>query len=150
MVKIQVVRRFLLFLPTSYNESNSNPAPLLIDFHGFSPIKSNNKLSCLFITLATNYHQFDLAVGEGHQVARRQTFVSCQRRKDFCWLVQPSSTKHCNALSNYEVVLECWHRWQAKAWVTLRELPMHLAGGVGMCHRFLSKTRSLGSQRTVV
>ena len=34
--KIQVVRRFLLFLPTSYNESNSNPAPLLFDFHGFS------------------------------------------------------------------------------------------------------------------
>ena len=32
--EVQVVRRYRLYLPRSYNESNSTPAPLLLDYHG--------------------------------------------------------------------------------------------------------------------
>ena len=32
--KVQVVRRYRLYLPRSYNESNSTPVPLLLDYHG--------------------------------------------------------------------------------------------------------------------
>ena len=33
--KVQVVRRYRLYLPRSYNESNSTPVPLLLDYHGW-------------------------------------------------------------------------------------------------------------------
>ena len=83
-------------------------------------------------------------------MGRSQTFVSCQRRKDFYWsvpnannmiflldlLVSGSIQTQIDNNVKVNAVADCWLRWSAKGWVTLMELPMPLAGGVGMCHRY--------------
>ena len=146
--KIQVVRRFLLFLPTSYNESNSNPVPLLVDFHGCS-LQSTATIiciACFFITLATNH----LAVGKVNPIIANYHQLSCSwggspndQASNFRQLAKEEgfllvSATNLNQTVQCIVKLWSWHRWLAKAWVTLTELLMHLAGGVGMCRRFLS------------
>ena len=110
--KIQVVRRFLLFLPTSYNESNSNPVPLLVDFHGCS-LQSTATIiciACFFITLATNhlavgkvnpiianYHQLSCSWG-GSPNDQASNFRQLAKEEGFLLVsVPPTSPKHCQS-----------------------------------------------------
>ena len=83
MVETQVVRRYRLYLPRSYNESNSNPVPLLLDFHGCSLLISINPIFQIHNTILST------TVAVGQQLSpinhdNQSTIITNQQQSHHC------------------------------------------------------------------